>query len=109
MLHKCANPVCPSVFRSLGMASSFYWRQTMPQDRFTVPPSPMNRRERLARRVERYWLCDHCSSLLTLSFERGRGMVTVPLAARNMHVSAVQLTPIQPAMKGYQHRLERAL
>ena len=108
MLHKCANPVCPSVFRRLRHGKLFLL-ETDHAAGSIHSPSPMNRRERLARRVEGYWLCDHCSSLLTLTFERGRGMVTVPLAARNMHVPAVHLTPIQPAMKGYQHRLERAL
>ena len=73
MLHKCANPACPSVFRSLSRGKLFL----LETDRAmaAVPnPSPTSRRERLARRVERYWLCDCCSSLLTLTFERGRGM-----------------------------------
>ncbi len=67
-----------------------------------------NRRERLARRVERYWLCDCCSSLLTLTFERGRGMVTVPLPARNMDLPASHLKQVQP-IKGYQRTVERAV
>ena len=29
--------------------------------------------------MEHFWLCDRCASVLTLSFERGQGMVTVPL------------------------------
>ena len=70
--------------------------------------SPVNRRERLARRVERYWLCDCCSSLLTLTFERGRGMVTVPLPARNMDLPASHLKQVQP-IKGYQRTVERAV
>ena len=46
-------------------------------------PIGIERRERTARRVERYWLCDRCSLLLTLTFERGKGMITVPLPVRN--------------------------
>ena len=65
-----------------------------------------NRRERPVRHVERYWLCDLCSPLLTLIFERGRGMVTIPLPVRNTYVSAAHLMQFQPAMRGY--RAERS-
>jgi hypothetical protein len=37
------------------------------------------RRNQPIRRVERYWLCDDCSSVLTLTFEKGCGVVTVPI------------------------------
>ena len=106
MLHKCANPACPSVFRSLSRGKLFLLEM---EHSGTAPGlCPTNRRERLARRVERYWLCDCCSSLLTLTFERGRGMVTVPLPVRNTHAPALHLKQMQPA-KGYQRRVERAL
>jgi hypothetical protein len=88
MLHKCANPVCPSVFRSLRHGKLFL----LETDYAAEPdptPSLTSRRERLARRVERYWLCDCCSAQLTLTFERGRGMVTVPLPVRNTRVPAL--------------------
>src|SRR5438552_4272696 len=39
------------------------------------------RRTRTARRTEHYWLCDPCSLLLTLTFEKGSGMIAVPLPA----------------------------
>jgi hypothetical protein len=29
--------------------------------------------------VEHYWLCDACSPYVTLTFEKERGIVTVPL------------------------------
>lgn len=90
MLHKCANPACPSVFRSLSRGKLFLLETD--HAAAAVPnPSLTSRRERLARRVERYWLCDCCSSLLTLTFERGRGMVTVPLPARNTRGPALHL------------------
>jgi len=47
-------------------------------------------------------------SHLTLTFERGRGMVTVPLPARNMDVPASHLKQVQP-IKGYQRTVERAV
>jgi hypothetical protein len=55
MLHKCANPACASAFRSLRHGKLFL----LETDYGSAPgsgPSPGNRRERLARRVERYWL-----------------------------------------------------
>ena len=107
MLHKCANPACPSVFRSLSHGKLFLLEIDRAAE-LAPGPSPLSRRERISRRVERYWLCDCCSSLLTLTFERGRGMVTVPLPSRNSHVPASHLKQMQP-IKGYQRRLERAL
>jgi hypothetical protein len=107
MLHKCANPACASAFRSLRHGKLFL----LETDYGSAPgsgPSPGNRRERLARRVERYWLCDRCSSLLTLTFERGRGMVTVPLPARNTDLPALHLKQVHP-MRGCQRRIERAI
>jgi hypothetical protein len=56
-----------------------------------------NRRKRPGRQIERYWLCDGCSSLLTLTFDRGRGMITVPLPARNTPAHPLHLRQIQPA------------
>jgi hypothetical protein len=93
VLHKCANPNCPSVFRRLSQGKLFLVE--------TDSPTPLPRRERSARRFERYWLCDRCASVLTLTFERGRGMVMVPLPAGNTHAPAVHLRSMPPAMKGY--------
>jgi hypothetical protein len=99
MLHKCANPACRSVFRSLSQGKLFLLEtENAP---VISDATPANRRERSVRHVERYWLCDLCSSLLTLIFEHGRGMVTVPLPGRNTHVSAAHLTHFQPAMRDY--------
>jgi hypothetical protein len=86
MLHKCANPACPSVFRSLSRGKLFLL-ETDAATASLPRPSPTSRRQRPGRRVERYWLCDVCSSLLTLTFERGRGMVTVPLPVRTTHLA----------------------
>jgi len=91
MLHKCANPACPSLFRSLSVGKLFVLETDFGEG-FTPPRS---RSHRSLRRMERYWLCDGCSSLLTLTFERGRGMITVPLPARNRRVPALHLTGMQ--------------
>ncbi len=108
MLHKCANPACPSVFRSLSDGKLFLLETDHAAE--SIPNSYyVNRRERLTRKVERYWLCDGCSSLLTLTFEHGRGIVTVPLPADSIRVPAVHLKQAQPPIKRYQRRVERVL
>ena len=107
MLNECADTAWPTAFRSLSHGKLF-----LPEidhaERPVASSSLPGRKERLGRRVERYWLCDCCSSLFSLTFERGRGMVTVPLPGRNTLVPALHLKEMQP-MKGYPRRIERAL
>jgi len=72
MLHKCANPDCVRPFRKLTEGKLFLIEingsgQTAGWDGQTP------------HRIEHFWLCQQCASVLTLSFEKGRGMVTVPL------------------------------
>jgi hypothetical protein len=76
MLHKCANSACTKFFRKLTEGKLFQ----VESEYFRMPSSAASgaRRGRLARHVEHYWLCDDCCSILTLSFEPGRGMVAVP-------------------------------
>lgn len=98
MLHKCANPACSNVFRRLSEGKLF-----QVETEYLEPSSPGKpgapRSPRSARKVEHYWLCNQCSSFLTLTFERGRGMITVPLPANGGRktVAAVELGDIQPA------------
>ena len=98
MLHKCANPTCPRPFRSLNHGKLFLIEIDHP---VAVPHDGTTtlRKERSSRRTERYWLCDDCSSLLTLTFQRGRGMVTVPLPARNTLSFALHLTHVPPGTR----------
>jgi hypothetical protein len=49
-----------------------------------------SRRSRPRRRVEHYWLCDQCSSVLTLIFEKEHGMLTVPLPDANKRALIAQ-------------------
>jgi hypothetical protein len=107
VLHKCANPVCPSLFRSLSRGKLFL----LDIDNCAAVASgiaPAVRRARSGRHTERYWLCDCCSALLTLTFERGRGMITVPLPARNTSGPALHLRQVQPATM-YRAELKGAL
>jgi hypothetical protein len=76
MLYKCANEACSAPFRRLREGKLFqveteYFAQSQPGG------SP--RRTRPWRRVEHYWLCDACSAFITLTFDRERGVITVPL------------------------------
>ena len=74
MLHKCANPSCSSPFRRLSEGRLFLVESE------AVNHSNLSRRdEGRARHIEHYWLCNQCAGLFTLSFEKGRGLVTVPL------------------------------
>jgi hypothetical protein len=61
------------------------------------------------RQMERYWLCDACCSRFTLTFERGRGMITVPLPARTTPVPGAHLRQMQPTLKVYRAELKGAL
>ena len=78
MLHKCANPTCSKRFLRLSQGKLFRieiddWHASSPNQALT------GRRPKLSRRVEHYWLCEECSHLLTLTFEKGIGVITVPL------------------------------
>lgn len=108
MLHKCANPACPNLFRSLHQGKLFLL-ETDHAEAQTSRIASTIRRERTVRRMERYWLCNDCSSRLTLTFQRGRGMVTVPLPARNTLPPVVHLTHMQPTTKSCRPELKGAL
>ena len=74
MLHKCANPGCESEFRKLTQGKLFLVETPMAENTASL----IKKRER-SHRIEHYWLCDQCAGILTLAYERGRGIVTVPL------------------------------
>ena len=76
MLHKCANPACSNPFRKLSEGKLFL----VETDAFS-PSNPAQRRwdHGLQHRVEHFWLCAECASVLTLSFEKGKGLQTIPL------------------------------
>jgi hypothetical protein len=90
VLHKCANPLCLNPFRKLSEGKLF-----LVETEALDPSNPERStwKGKAPRHIEHYWLCDQCASVLTLSFERGRGMITVPLprAARKIPVASVRL------------------
>jgi len=77
MLYKCANESCNAPFRRLREGKLFQVETEL----FSSPDAPSHaaRKGRHTRRVEHYWLCDACSPFVTLSFDRTRGVITVPL------------------------------
>ena len=76
MLHKCANPGCIRPFRRLTEGKLFL----IEINASCSPGQSGSRRDgQTPHRIEHFWLCEECAAVLTLSFEKGRGMVTVPL------------------------------
>jgi hypothetical protein len=78
MLHKCANPDCLTRFLFLGRGRLFQIESDYVEARSSAHPRTV-RNARPVRRIERYWLCDECASILTLTFDQTHGVVTVPL------------------------------
>jgi len=80
MLHKCANAACSVPFRRLSEGKLFQVETILPESHSLQRPGG-TRKARSLRKVEHFWLCDDCSSHLTLVFEKDRGIVTVPIPA----------------------------
>ena len=108
MLHKCANLTCPMLFRSLNRGKLFLLEIDNPVA-VALKGATAIRKERSARRIERYWLCDECSALFTLTFQRGRGMVTVPLPVRNTFPAALHLRHMRTGIQSGSTELKGAL
>ncbi len=77
MLSKCANPTCAAPFHYLRDGKLFQI-----DSRFGTrasPSGPQLLAKKPAGRIEYFWLCSACSSTMTLTYERGKGVVAVPL------------------------------
>jgi hypothetical protein len=87
MLSKCANPSCTTPFHYLRDGKLFQIDTSVgaPQNENSSAPSE----SKPPHRIEFFWLCPECSSTLTLAFQRGKGVVTVPLSpASARHAAA---------------------
>ena len=82
MLYKCANPVCAKPFRHLDEGKLFQVETKYFPASESRHALPSKRGRMLRHHIERYWLCDNCSSTLTLTFEQGRGISTIPLPSQ---------------------------
>ncbi len=72
MLAKCANPSCTSVFHYLREGRLFQMETGLGGPQQTGEKKP-------AHKIEYFWLCSQCSAEMTLAYERGKGVVAVPL------------------------------
>lgn len=82
MLSKCANPACAAPFTYL-RDGRLYQIDIAPGPQPVTAAKPPHR-------VEYFWLCGQCASSMTLAFQRGKGVVMVPLqreTARNAAAS----------------------
>ena len=79
MLSKCANPVCTTPFHYLRDGKLFQIDTSLNRPQ-SVGPQLVDE-PRQPHRIEFFWLCAECSSTMTLAFQRGKGVVMVPLPA----------------------------
>ncbi|MBV8051379.1 MAG: hypothetical protein JOZ80_09335 [Acidobacteriaceae bacterium] len=90
MLHKCANPTCANPFRKLSEGKLFL----VETDGFSSSTSVLRRwDEGVHHRIEHFWLCAQCALVLTLTFEKGKGLKAVPLLDRTRKKPAVSAAP----------------
>jgi hypothetical protein len=88
---KCANPSCAASFDWLAGGKLFRF----PRERHELAPT--DGRDTSAsgsHPIGHFWLCERCSSVYTLHYEPGRGVVIhalwpeLPAAKNYMHLSA---------------------
>ena len=74
MLAKCANPDCstPLVYLREGKIFMVESPQTRLEVLNSIPAKP-----KAVNRVEHFWLCGPCSSDMTLTYDRQRGIQIV--------------------------------
>jgi hypothetical protein len=75
VLHKCANPSCENAFLKLTQGKLFI----VETDQASARGLSIVSKKTAQRRIEHYWLCDACAPVLTLAYERGRGIIAIPL------------------------------
>ena len=70
MLNKCSNPSCRASFHTLGEGRLF-----------RVEPDPILRTSQ-PKRVEYYWLCNHCASTMTLRLGDWEDVIAVEVPSQ---------------------------
>jgi hypothetical protein len=78
MLSKCANPGCSASFLYLHQGKLFRL-ETSGNGGDTRGEVADPQGKHSSRRLEYFWLCDECASLMTVSFKKGVGVMTRPL------------------------------
>jgi hypothetical protein len=77
MLSKCANPGCSASFLYLHQGKLFRLETNGNGDASIDGADPRGKNS--SRRLEYFWLCDECASIMTVSFRKGVGVTTRPL------------------------------
>jgi hypothetical protein len=81
MLAKCANPACTVPFLYL-REGKLYQIETQTESRSGTQEqnhrAATKNERKPARRLEFFWLCGRCARKMTLSFDRGGGVVVIP-------------------------------
>jgi hypothetical protein len=80
MLSKCANPACAVPFRYL-RDGRLYQIDTADGPRAVTDGKP-------SQRFEYFWLCGQCAASMTLAFQRGKGVIMVPLPREGERAAA---------------------
>ncbi len=78
MLSKCANPGCSASFLYLHQGKLFRL-ETSGNGDDTRGEVADRQGKHSSRRLDYFWLCDECASLMTVSFKKGVGVMTRPL------------------------------
>jgi len=87
---KCANPSCAVSFDWMAGGKLFRF----PRDHRETASNDGNNTRASSHPIGHFWLCERCSSVYTLQFEPGRGVVILPLwpelpaAKDSMHLPA---------------------
>ena len=75
MLAKCANPSCSTPLVYLREGKIFMIESQQEPQVESLPTAPTKRKA--SNRVEHFWLCGPCSSAMTLTYDRQRGLEIV--------------------------------
>jgi hypothetical protein len=79
LVSKCANPGCLAPFRYLHEGKLFR-RETDADDCPDLSFGADSGLRKPPRRIEFFWLCNDCAAAMTLTFEKGAGVTTKPMA-----------------------------
>ncbi len=74
---KCANPSCAAAFDWMAGGKLFRFHEISASG--SAPLSEGPNKVNSQRASGHFWLCEHCSNIYTLRYERGRGIVIQPL------------------------------
>jgi hypothetical protein len=90
MLGKCANPVCRALFRKLGRGKLFAFESVTIAKSADITSNTSN--IKTGRSPVFFWLCDSCSSTLTLGLDAG-GQLTLERIPDGSRVTIVDGRP----------------